>query len=63
MKTGYLIKDRKERFNMKRGWFVNAWRIVDAQGVDLVQPWDSTKTEARATAKALSIRLDESRVR
>ena len=34
MKTGYLKKDRMERFNTKRGWFVDAWRIVDENGVD-----------------------------
>ena len=38
MKTGYLKKDRMERYNMKRGWFVVAWRIVDENGVDMVQP-------------------------
>lgn len=56
-KIGYLKKDRQERFNLKRGWFVNAWRIVDGQGRDMVQPWSNTKGEARATAKALGIEL------
>jgi hypothetical protein len=60
MKTGYLKKDRQERFNMKRAWFVNAWRIVDAQGVDMVQPWCNTKTDARRVAKQLNINLIES---
>ena len=59
MKIGYLKKDRQERFNLKRAWFVNAWRIVDAQGRDMVQPWPNTKTEAHQTAKALGIRLVE----
>ena len=54
-KQGYLMKDRQERFNMKRGWFVNAWRIVDSEGKDMVQPWSNTKTEARDTAKRLGI--------
>ncbi|AIW01853.1 hypothetical protein AVT15_gp053 [Pseudomonas phage vB_PaeM_PS24] len=58
-KTGYLKKDRQERFNLKRSWFVNAWRIVDDQGRDMVQPWANTKTEARQTAKALGISLIE----
>ena len=52
MKTGYLKKDRQERFNMKRGWFVNAYRIVDEKGVDMVQPWFSTKKELRTFAKS-----------
>jgi len=59
MKIGYLKKDRQERFNLKRAWFVNAWRIVDAQGRDMVQPWPNTKTDARQTAKALGIKLVE----
>lgn len=59
MRTGYLKKDRQERSNLKRAWFVNAWRIVDAQGRDMVQPWSNTKTDARQTAKALGIKLVE----
>ena len=51
-KTVRLILDRKERFNLKRGWFVNAWRLVNSDGQDLVQPWFDTKGEARAYAKA-----------
>lgn len=57
IKQGYLKKDRLERFNLRCGWFVNAWRIVDAQGWDLVQPWARTKTEARETARALNIEI------
>lgn len=34
-----------ERYNSKRGWFVNAWRIVDENGKDMVQPWPNTKGE------------------
>ncbi len=56
-KKGYLKKDRQERFNMKRAWFVNAWRIVDANGVDMVQPWANTKGEAKEQAKHLDIEL------
>ena len=61
MKTGYLKKDRMERYNMKRGWFVVAWRIVDENGVDMVQPWSNTKGEARETAKRLGIELNGER--
>jgi len=59
MKTGYLKKDRQERFNSKRGWFVTAWRIVDGEGRDMIQPWMNTKGEAREVAKAQSILLVE----
>ena len=55
MKSGYILKDRQERFNMKRGWFVNAWRIVDANGLDMVQPWSNTKGDALKTAKNIGI--------
>lgn len=58
-KIGYLKKDRQERFNLKRAWFVNAWRIVDVNGKDMVQPWANTKTEARAQAKYCGIKLIE----
>jgi hypothetical protein len=57
MHIGYLKKDRMERYNSKRGWFVNAWRIVDEKGIDLVQPWPNTKSEARRTAVQLGIEL------
>jgi len=58
MKIGYLKKDRRERYNMKRGWFVNAWRIVDENGADLVQPWPNTKSDARRLAVQLGIELN-----
>ena len=57
MKTGYLKKDRMERYSMKRGWFVNAWCIVDENGTDLVQPWPNTKSEVRRLAVQLGIEL------
>ena len=56
-KIGFLKKDIQERYNLKRGWFVSAWRIVDAIGRDMVQPWFNTKSEARETAKVLGITL------
>lgn len=55
--VGYLKKDHQERYNLTRGWYVTAWRIVDANGDDLVQPWSGTKTEARETAEQLRIYL------
>lgn len=67
-RIGYLKKDVQERVrnyplgngkNRTRAWLVNAWRIVDATGRDLVQPWSNTKGEARETAKALNIELVE----
>ena len=57
MRVGYLKKDMMERHNSKRGWFVVAWRIVDEKGVDLVQPWPNTESEARQLAVQLGIEL------
>jgi hypothetical protein len=45
-----IIKVRQERYNHKRAWFVNAWRIVDPiTGEDKIQPWSGTKKEALET--------------
>ena len=57
MKIGYLKKDMMERYNSKRGWFVVAWRIVDENGKDMVQPWPNAKSEARRLAVQLGIEL------
>lgn len=59
MRVGYLKKGIQERFNTKRGWFVNAWRVVDVNSRDLYQPWSNTKREAIDTCKALDIVLIE----
>lgn len=62
-RIGYLAKDEKERCSSVKAGFslriVTAWRINNADGVDLVQPWDDTKSDARATAKVLNIYLVE----
>ena len=57
MKTAYLIEDTLEKFNTKRSYFVKAWRIVDIDGNDLVQPWMTSKAEAREVAESLSFTL------
>ena len=59
MTKAYLKQDQQERFNLKRGWFVEAWRIVDENGRDLIQPWANTKTEARKLAKSCGYQLIE----
>lgn len=56
-KQVWLLKDKQEHFNLKRGWLVNAYRIVDVCGVDVIQPWFSTKGEAIAVAKDLWLDL------
>ena len=52
---GFILKDRQERFNLKRGWFVNAWRLVDANQQDMVQPWFNSKRDLREYASAANI--------
>ena len=55
----YLKEDHKERFNSKRGWFVKAYRLVDENGEDRVQPWCDSKNEARKLARELGYILHE----
>ena len=59
MREGYLKPDQQEKYSAdsNRTWFVRAWRIVNVDGHDIVQPWSHTKKEARETAKALGINL------
>jgi hypothetical protein len=56
-KFAYLKEAHQERFNLKRAWFVQAWRIVDQTGADLVQPWCNTRKEARELARTLGYKL------
>lgn len=63
-RIGYLVKDRREKVvcgggRRTRAWFVNAWRIVDTNGKDMIYPWQGTKGEARTAAKASNIKLIE----
>jgi hypothetical protein len=48
----FLKKDHKEKFTLKRGWFVNAWRLVDEDGDDVVQPWFDKRKDAIKFAKS-----------
>lgn len=59
MREGYIRTDIMERFNLKRGWFVTAYRIVDADDNDLVQPWMTSRRDAVETATELGIELHE----
>lgn len=53
-----IIKDRQERYNNKRAWFVNAWRIVfDGTQVDAVQPWSNTKKDALETCEIMGYNI------
>ncbi len=59
MKTVFLKKDYEEVFTVKRAWKRIAWRLVDAQGVDLVQPWFRKKSDLRAFAKTQGWQISE----
>lgn len=48
-----VVPARMERFNLDRGWFVTAWRVVDMMDNDLLQPWFKSKTEAARIAEAM----------
>lgn len=67
MKQGYLQRAQQERVVNRphggtRAWMRNAWRIVDATGRDLIQPWCDTKAGAREVARQCDITLLEPRV-
>lgn len=49
----WIKLDSQERFNLRRAWRVNAWRLVDADGRDMVQPWSDTRGNALRVADAL----------
>lgn len=57
--VGTMRQDRQERFTLKRGWFVNAWRLVSSAGEDMVQPWFSSKADLREYAKDANIYVIE----
>lgn len=59
MREGYLHEDIDEMRTTKRIYWRKCYRIVDAEGKDMIVPWMLTKKEARATAKALNIKLVE----
>lgn len=56
----WLKRDQREVISMKpksRARFAQAWRIVDKNGDDLVQPWCNNRAEARALAKNLGYKI------
>jgi len=56
-KQCWIKQDQQERFNNKRSWFVNAYRLVDKDGNDLAQPWCNTRKEARELATGLGYEI------
>ena len=61
MKTVYIKKDIKEKFNISsnRAWFVTVYRIVDETGLDLVQPWFDTKKELYSFIKEMGWKVEK----
>lgn len=60
-RLAHLVKDRVQRYSGNRTWYVNAWRLVDHRGADVLQPWARTKAEARDMARELQVYLLETR--
>jgi hypothetical protein len=60
-KPARLKRDSVDRLNLRRAWRVTAWRIVDANGADMVRPWMNTRTEARQYCARMGIRLIEAK--
>ncbi len=56
-RAGYIKRDHMEQLQTQRCSFVTAWRIVDKNGQDLVQPWFLSKKEATDTARSLAIEI------
>jgi hypothetical protein len=64
----YLKRDWKEKVrivprgngrNRTRSWLVSAWRLVNAEGHDLVQPWFGKKSDAREFAESQGWTINE----
>ena len=56
-KVGYLKRDQMEVRSATDVHFGSAWRIVDADEQDLIQPWDNLLSSARDTAWQTGIYL------
>jgi hypothetical protein len=56
-RVGYLRKTQQEQLGLKRPYWTTAYRIVDREGNDIVQPWLATKGEAIALAKSMNLTL------
>lgn len=59
IRVGFLKYDVQENLTTKGGRTVGACRIVDANGVDIIQPWMKTKKEAIDVAYEQDIYLVE----
>lgn len=57
IKLGYLKADMMEKRGSKAIRWVKAWRLVDKEGTDIVQPWSRTRAEAIELAKHLKVIL------
>lgn len=58
-RIGKIVKDHQERFTLKRAWYVNAWRVVDQTGRDILQPWFDSKGYASELAKKQGIFIEK----
>jgi hypothetical protein len=58
-KVGCLRKDYFRKLNSERLWLVNAWRLVDHRGSDVVLPWSRSRKEARELGRAANVYIIE----
>lgn len=60
--VGWLQRSQMEAGTGAPGFrWVSCWKIVNENGIDMVQPYDRTKNLARETARRLHITLLEER--
>lgn len=57
MKQGYLMRGIQEQLETKGSKWVDAWKIVDAEGKAMIFPWDNTRKHALETAQELGIEI------
>jgi hypothetical protein len=53
----YLLRDQMEKRNTQSVAFVIAWRVVDKDRVDVLQPWFETRREAHEAIEALKYKF------
>lgn len=57
MRIGYIKIDYEEVLTSKNAYFRNAYRIVNENGEDIIQPWFSSISDLKKCAKHLNIKL------
>jgi hypothetical protein len=56
-KKVYLLRDQMEKLNTQSVSFVIAWRVVDKDRVEVLQPWFETRRGAHEAIEALKYKF------